>query len=348
MPLDIPTLLLTAAILLALLFTLTNGLHDASSVVATFISCGAATPGQAVVLASLFELLGALFSGQAVANTIAGIGDLPGDLTILPVITTALLGATAWNIITWRFGLPSSSTHALVGGLIGAIWMAHGPSHILWGWQELLSPSHQLSGFAKIVVSLFVSPLIGFAAGFGFHKAGLFLLRNARFSQANRSIKQAQWFMAALLAFGHGGNDTQKTVGLIVAVLAATQLAPGAEPSFWVRCSAGLLMSAGMLFGGWSIMRTIGRGIYTIRPLHSLGSQVSAGGSVAVATWLGAPVSTTHVVVGSIAGVGSAEEFRMVNWRMGREILIAWLVTIPAAALAAAMMYMLLGTLMGG
>lgn len=348
MPLDIPTLLLVSAILLALVFTLTNGLHDASSVVATFISCGAATPGQAVILASLFELLGALFSGQAVANTIAGIGNLPSDITILPVITTALLGATAWNIITWRFGLPSSSTHALIGGLIGAIWIAHGPSYIIWGWQELLSPTHQLSGFTKIVVSLFISPLIGFAAGFTLHKTGLFLLRNAKFSQANRLIKRAQWFMAALLAFSHGGNDTQKTVGLIVTVLAATQLLQGTEPPFWVRCSTGLLMSAGMLFGGWSIMRTIGRGIYSIRPLHSLGSQVSAGGSVAMANWLGAPVSTTHVVVGSIAGVGSAEELRMVNWQMGREILIAWLVTIPASALTAAVMYMLLRTLIGG
>lgn len=348
MTIDVLTLLLAMVIFMAFIFTLTNGLHDASSVVATFISCGAATPIQAVCLAAVFELLGALFSGHAVANTIASIGKLPANVSILPVISAALLGAVAWNVITWRFGLPSSSTHALVGGLIGAISASYGPSYVIWGWTELIGPAHRLTGFAKIIISLIVSPLLGFAAGYLLQKVGLLLLRNARFSEANKQIKRLQWFVAALLAFSHGGNDTQKTVGIVTTVLIATQLMHGAEPPAWILWCAGVLMFMGTLFGGWSIMRTIGRGIYTLRPLNSLGSQIAAGGSVAIATLLGAPVSTTHVVVGSIAGVGSAEEYRMVNWQIAREILIAWLITIPAAALTAAIVYLFLCTLVGG
>ncbi|MDR3566019.1 MAG: inorganic phosphate transporter [Negativicutes bacterium] len=345
---DLLTLFLVAVVLLAMGFTLTNGLHDASSVVATFISCGAATPVQAIMLAATFELLGAVFSGNAVANTIASIGDLPADVGMLPVILAALLGAVAWNIVTWRFGLPSSSTHALVGGLIGAIWASYGASHILWGWSELVAPSHHLAGFLKVVVSLFFSPVFGFIAGYWLQRTGLVLFRNSRFSDVNRGLKRGQWLMAALLAFSHGGNDTQKTAGIVAAVLVATHMIQGNGLPLWVRLSVGLLMSVGMLFGGWSIMRTIGRGIYAVRPLHSLGSQMAAGGSVAIATLLGAPVSTTHVVVGSIAGVGAAEEYRMVNWHMGREILMAWLITIPAAGIVAALLYFILRTFVGG
>lgn len=348
MPIDILTLLLAAVILLALGFTLTNGLHDASSVVATFISCGAATPVQATLLAATFELLGALFSGQAVANTIVSIGNLPASAGMLPVILAALLGAVAWNLVTWKFGLPSSSTHALVGGLIGAIWASYGASHVLWGWSDLWSPTPRLAGFLKVIVSLFFSPLFGFAVGYFLQKISLSLLRNARFSQVNRQVRRVQWLMAAMLAFGHGGNDTQKTAGIIAAALVATQITQGTDLPLWVRCSVGLLMSAGMLLGGWSIMRTIGRGIYAVRPLHSLVSQIAAGSSVLMANFLGAPVSTTHVVVGSIAGVGSAEEYRMVNWHMGREILIAWLITIPASALTAALIYLSVHIVLGG
>lgn len=348
MVIDSLTLFMAAAVLLALAFTLTNGLHDASSVVATFISCGAATPTQAVFLAASFELLGALFSGHAVANTIASIGVMPANATILPVISAALMGAVAWNVITWRLGLPSSSTHALIGGIIGAVWVAYGADHVLWGWDELMGPSHTLTGFAKVVAALFLSPLFGFVAGYVFQTIGLILLRNVRFSHANKWIKRVQWPVAALLAFSHGGNDTQKTVGLITVFLVATQAYQGAEAPLWVRTSTGALMCFGVLFGGWSIMRTLGRGIYTVRPLHSLGSQLAAGGSVAMATLLGAPVSTTHVVVGSIAGVGVAEEYRMVNWQMGREIFIAWVITIPASALTATVIYLLFKTFAGG
>lgn len=340
--------LLTVVILLALLFTLTNGLNDASAVVATFISCGVATPSQAVVLAAVFEIMGALFSGNAVASTIAGIGTLPADSTVLAVLIAALLGAVSWNMVAWRYGLPSSSTHALIGGLIGSIWISYGSSSVVWGWSELFGPSRQLTGFIKIVVYLFLSPLLGLTAGFCLQKAAMFVLRNSHFSAVNRRIKRLQWFLVAILAFGHGGNDTQKTVGLIVAALVACQMLPGSAPPVWVRFGVGFFMFCGVLFGGWTIMRTIGRGIYTVRPLNSFCSQVASGGSVALANLLGAPVATTHIVVGSIAGVGSAEEYRMVNWQIGRQILIAWIITIPASALSAAVVFVIIKTLLGG
>lgn len=339
MPFDSLMLILAAVVFFAFLFTLTNGLHDSSSVVATFISCGAATPIHAVLLVALFGLAGALLSGTAVANTIASIGSVPADIYILPSILAALLGAVLWNVVTWRLGLPSSSTHALVGGLVGAFWAAYGPDHILWGWRELTTPPYHLTGFIKVVVSLFFSPLFGFAAGYMLQKTAMLLLKRAHFT-VNKRINQLQWPMAALLAFSHGGNDTQKTVGLITVVLVATGVISGHEPPLWVSGIAGLLMFAGTLFGGWQIMRTVGRGIYTIRPLHSLDSQIAAGSSVALSTWLRAPVSTTHVVVGSIVGVGTAEEYRMVNWPMGKEIIVSWLITIPAAALSAALLYL--------
>jgi PiT family inorganic phosphate transporter len=332
-------LILAVTVLLALTFILTNGLHDASSVVATFIACGAATPLQAILLAAVFGLAGALFSGNAVGNTIASIGDLPVDEKLLPVILAALMGAVVWNLFTWHFGLPSSSTHALVGGIIGAVWISYGSRHVLWGWQEIMGAQPHLAGVLKVIVSLLFSPLFGFIIGYVLQKVTMFLLRNAKFT-VNRRLQQAQWLMAALLAFSHGANDTQKTVGLVAVVLVGAQLLPSLDPPLWIRLSAGLLMFTGTMFGGWAIMKTVGSGIYSIRPLHSLNSQISAGSSVALATLLGAPVSTTHVVVGSIVGVGTAEEYRMVNWKISQEILMAWFITIPAAAMTAAIMYL--------
>lgn len=339
MPYDPLMIMLAAVVIAAFIFTLTNGLHDSSSVIATFIACGAAAPGHAVLLAASFSLAGALLSGTAVANTIASIGNVPADARILPVILAALAGAVLWNIVTWRFGLPSSSTHSLMGGLVGALWIAYGPAYIRWGWHELLAPPHQLTGFLKVAIFLFFSPIFGFAAGFILQKTAMLLLRRSRFT-INKRIKQLQWAMVALLAFSNGGNDTQKMVGLITVVLIGAGVYSGHAPPLWVNGAIGLLLFAGTLFGGWQIMRTVGRGIYTVRPLHSLDSQIAAGSSLALSTWLGAPVSTTHIVVGSVVGVGAAEEYRMVNWQMSKEILAAWLITIPAAALSAALVYL--------
>ena len=335
-------LILILVIMTALIFTLTNGLHDASSVVATFISCGAANPMQAVCLAAIFGFLGAVTSGSAVANTVSAIVTIPTEGALLNVLLAGLIGAVLWNIVTWKFGIPSSSTHGLVGGIIGAVWVSHGANYILWGWSELFASNHQLIGMTKIVAALILSPFIGFIAAFLLQTIGNIGLRNANFT-INSWIKRIQWVIAALLAYSHGGNDTQKIVGIITLALATGSYPFGEVPLVWINSLGGGVMFVGTLLGGWSIMKTIGRGIYTIRPIHSLNSQLSSGCSIVLATVLGAPVSTTHVVVGSVAGVGSADEFRMVNWQIGKEIIIAWCITIPASAIVAALVYYILG-----
>ncbi|MDR3600600.1 MAG: inorganic phosphate transporter [Desulfosporosinus sp.] len=335
------TLILVIVILVALIFTLTNGLHDASSVVATFISCGAANPIQAISLAAICGFFGALTSGNAVADTVSGIVIIPTETALLKVLLAAMLGAVVWNLVTWKLGFPSSSTHALVGGLVGAVWVARGTNYILWGWSELIGPSHQLLGVMKIVAALILSPVLGFIAAFILQSVSNIILRNAKFS-INRWIKKIQWVIAGLLAYSHGANDTQKTVGIIGLALASASYSNGHVGLIWIKGLAGAVMFTGTLLGGWPIMKTIGRGIYTIRPIHSLNSQLSSGGCLVIATALGAPVSTTHVVVGSVMGVGGADEFRMVNWTIGKEIIIAWCITIPASALVAALVFYLL------
>ncbi|MDR3584556.1 MAG: inorganic phosphate transporter [Desulfosporosinus sp.] len=333
--------ILVIVIFVAFIFTLTNGLHDASSVVATFISCGAANPVQAISLAAICGFFGALTSGNAVANTISGIVTIPTETALLKVLLAAMIGAVVWNIVTWKFGFPSSSTHALVGGLVGAVWVARGTNYILWGWSELIGPSHQLLGVTKIVAALILSPVLGFMAAFIIQSLSNLLLRNAKIS-INKWIKKIQWVMAGLLAYSHSANDSQKTVGIIWLALASASYSNGQVGLIWIKGLAGAVMFAGTLLGGWPIMKTIGRGIYTIRPIHSLNSQLSSGGCLVVATAFGAPVSTTHVVVGSVMGVGGADEFRMVNWKIGKEIIIAWCITIPASAIVAALVFYLL------
>lgn len=334
-------LILMVVILITLFFTLTNGLHDASSVVATFISCGAASPVQAILLAAIFGFVGALTGGNAVANTVSAIVMIPTDRALLNVLLAAMIGAVVWNLATWKFGFPSSSTHALVGGLIGAVWIARGANYISWGWSELIAPNHQLMGIMKVVAGLILSPILGFFAAFILQKLSNIALRNANFT-LNVGIKRIQWLIAGLLAYSHGANDTQKTVGIILLALASTSYSVSQAGLIWIKGLAGAIMFVGTMLGGWPIMKTIGRGIYTIRPIHSLNSQLASGGCLVLATALGAPVSTTHVVVGSVIGVGGADEFRMVNWNIGKEIIIAWCVTIPASAIVAAMVFFML------
>jgi len=336
MPCD-TIILLIVVVAAALVFALTNGLHDASSVVATFITCGAGTPSQAVGLVSVCGLFGALFSGNAVADTVAKIVSLPIQPSLLSVLLAAILGAVVWNLITWYLGLPSSSTHALVGGIIGAVWVSNGYEYILWGWTELYY-AHKLTGIMKVFTALIISPLLGFTMAYYLQKIMSFALRNAKFT-INKWLKGLQWIMAALLAFSYGANDTQKIMGLITLALMAGNLLHQQIIPEWVRLSGGIVMFAGTLFGGWSIMKTLGQGIFDIRPIHSLNSQVSSGGAIMLATVLGVPISTTHVVAGSVIGVGAADEYRMVNWNVGKEMIAAWFVTIPSAAVVAAIIY---------
>ncbi|WP_297421071.1 inorganic phosphate transporter [Clostridium sp.] len=332
------TVIVIAVILVALIFALSNGLHDASSVVATCIISGAATPKQAIVIASIFGMIGAVFGGSAVMDTITKVIDLPVNVSLLTILFAAIMGAVIWNLVTWRLGLPSSSTHALMGGIIGSVWISSGYKHILWGWNELIGKQHQLIGIAKVVAGLIISPMLGFIVAYILQKVMKLLLRNAKYT-LNNTLNKLQLGIAAALAYSHGANDTQKIIGIITLALIADNSV--ASTPLWVRVAGGLVMFIGTMFGGWTIMRTIGRGIYKIRGIHSLNSQLASAGSLLLATFSGAPVSTTHVVVGSVMGVGAADEYRMVHWGVAKEIILAWFITIPLSAVVSALIYVL-------
>jgi inorganic phosphate transporter, PiT family len=332
----ISTLFLLGFVIIGSLgFILSNGLHDASSVVATMISSGAASPRAAILLAAGTGLVGAMTGGHAVANTIASLIDLPANITLLPILLAAILGGLVWNLATWKLGLPSSSTHALVGGMIGAVSLAAGPGHILWGWQSLTASSPKLAGVLLVVTGLIISPLFGFLIAFVLGKISALLFRNAGFG-LNRWLNRLQYLAAAALAYSHGANDTQKSIGILTAAFLASGLLTQAAPPVWISLTGGLLMFGGTLLGGWPIMKTIGRGLYDIQPIHSVNAQMAAVSSILFATLAGAPISTTHVVVGSVMGVGAADRYKMVRWQVIREILTAWLITMPASAAVAA------------
>lgn len=325
----------------AFLFLLTNGLHDASSVVATMIGCGAALPLQAVIFAAFLELLGAMLGGSAVAYTIAKMIEVPPGNMLLLILLVALIAATAWNVFTWQLGLPSSSTHALIGGLIGAVCIATGPSDIVWGISELFSVQPEVTGVVKVIVGLIISPVIGFGVAFMAQRIIDGALKNKNYSTTNNVLKRLQWIVVGILAYSHGANDTQKIMGIVILALmaAGNTSADSLDIPMWLRLAVGIIMFIGILCGGWTIMKTLGRGIYALRPLHSFNSLFSSGLSLLGATVMGAPASTTHLVVGSIIGVGAADEYKMVNWKIGKAMLIAWCVTIPATAICAALLY---------
>lgn len=334
------TLILIAVIIIALIFALSNGLHDASSVVATCIVCGAATPKQAIVIASVFGMIGSVLGGSAVADTISKVIDLPVNSSMLTILLASILGSVIWNLVTWKLGLPSSSTHALIGGIIGAVWVSSGYKHILWGWSELVGGQFQLTGIVKVVAALIISPMLGFIVAFILQKFTKLLLRNAKYT-LNDQLKKLQLGIAAALAYSHGANDTQKIMGIITLALMAGKGIEINTAPLWVRIVGGLVMFIGTMLGGWTIMRTIGRDIFKIRVIHSLNSQLASSMSLLLATFIGAPVSTTHVVVGSIMGVGAADEYRMVHWGIAKEIILAWFITIPLSAVVSALIYSL-------
>ncbi len=333
-------------IIAAFVFLLTDGLHDASSVVATIIACGAATPMQSILLAAGAGLVGVLLGGSAVAHTIVNLIELPIDHRLLIILLSALLAAVAWNLFTWQLGLPSSSTHALVGGLIGSIWVAAGANHITWGFTEFLSPQHQITGIIKIFLSLIISPILGFLAAFFLQQVMKLLLRNARFS-VNTWLKRSQWIMAGILAFNHGSNDTQKILGLVSLALIANRWLDYETIPLWSRLLGGMVMFTGTIFGGWAIIKTLGRKVFPLRPIHSFNSLLSSGSSLFIGNLLGAPISTTHLVAGTIIGVGAADEYRMVNWEIGKEMVLAWFITIPASACMAGLLYIVLNKIIG-
>jgi PiT family inorganic phosphate transporter len=333
-------------ILLAFAFTFTNGFQDASSIAATFIASRSASPRSGILLVAGMSLLGAIFGGSAVVFTMAGLISLPHGMVELAVLFVALVTATAWNIITWKFGLPSSSTHSLIGGLVGGSIAAAGTSGVLWGFAELTAPEPELTGFMKIITFFVLSVLIGFAGSYVMHKTTSFLMRNAE-RQKNRKIVLLNWFAAALMAFFNGANDPQKQMGMIAMVLVAAGFAATPDVPLWARFACAILMALGTISGGWRIMNTLGRRIFRIEPVHSFDSQFFSASSIAISTVAGAPVSSTHVITMSILGVGAAGNPRKVQWGVGRDIILAMVITIPVTMLIAGLLYLIISPLAG-
>ncbi len=344
---DTLLILAIATVVIVLVFDYTNGFHDAANIVATVIASRAMTPAQAVIIVGFFEFLGPLLGGTAVANTIGKFVALDGvaPLLSLSILLCGLIGAIVWNLGTWYFGIPSSSSHALVGGLIGAVVVSVGSEHVVWGFAEL-AEGH-LTGIVKVLAALLLSPLIGFWAGFITHRLLTTALLAAN-PAANSRLRAAQFVTAAGLAFSHGANDAQKSMGILTLVLLLGGFIPSFEVPFWVMLACASSITLGIMSGGWRIVRTLGFAIYRVRPIHALGSQLTSAAVILAASLGGAPVSTTHVVATSIMGIGASERPRAVRWSKAKDIALTWLITIPGAALVAIQAYALVNLFLGG
>jgi PiT family inorganic phosphate transporter len=323
----------------ALFFAFTNGFQDSSATVATMVASRAATPKAGVIYSAFFGFIGAILGGSAVAFTVEGLVHVSSDALFIKILLAAVISAASWNLITWWFGLPSSSTHALIGGLIGGGIAGAGAGSISWGLNELAAG--QLTGLTKVFVFLFLSVGIGFAGGYLVKKLSIVLLRDAQ-RKINRKIARAQLITTAILSFSHGANDGQKQMGVITIALLSAGVIGAAEVPLWVRILCAAAIGFGTIGGGWRIMTTLGRRIYPIKPIDALDSQITSSGSILISTVAGAPVSSTQTVASSIIGVGAAERLKMVQWSVGKHMAVSWLVTIPASAMLSGLVFIIL------
>jgi PiT family inorganic phosphate transporter len=311
---------------LAMIFGFLDGFHNSANIVATAISSRAVRPRQILSLAALAELMGAFLFGTAVAKTI-GAELVSPDAVTVPVVTAAILAAILWKLITWWPGIPSSSSHSLFGGLIGAVIIGAGISAL------------QREGFIKIVLALLLSPILGFIGGYLIMLLTFFMTRRAT-PKINTFFKRGQLFTAFGLALSHGSNNAQKVMGILVLGLVSSGLSDGFVTPLWVVASAAGAMALGTMFGGQKIIKTVGEKFYKIRPVHGFASQATSAATIFSASLLGGPVSTTQVVSSSIVGVGSAERLSKVRWSVFKDIGLAWILTLPATALLAALLYL--------
>lgn len=317
-------------VIFALAFDFINGFHDTANSIATSVSTKALKPRQAILLAAVMNFVGAMtFTG--VAKTITK--DIV-DPFILPngsiVILSALLAAIAWNLITWYYGIPSSSSHALIGSIAGAAIAAAGFSSLHW------------SGFLNIIAALIVSPLLAFAVGFIVYNIIKAIFRNHNLAKTNRRFRMVQIATAALQSYSHGTNDAQKAMGIITMALMTNGYATTAEVPFWVQLSCAIAMGLGTSVGGWKIIKTVGGKIMKIRPVNGVAADLTGAAVIFGATLIHLPVSTTHVISSSIMGVGSAHRVKGVQWGTAKRMLITWVITLPISATLAGVFYILL------
>ncbi|ALS62174.1 MULTISPECIES: inorganic phosphate transporter [Pandoraea] len=310
---------------LALLFDFMNGFHDAANSIATVVSTGVLKPHQAVAFAAMFNIIALFVFHLKVAATV-GKGTVHPEIVDHYVIFGALVGAIAWNIITWYYGIPSSSSHALIGGLVGAAVAKAGTGSLV------------ASGLLQTVAFIFVSPLLGFVLGSFFMLLVSWLFFRTPPARVDRWFRRLQLVSAGMYSLGHGGNDAQKTIGIIWMLLIAAGMWPqeAAEPPLWVIVGCYLAIGLGTMFGGWRIVRTMGQKITKLKPVGGFCAETGGAFTLFFASWLGVPVSTTHTITGAIVGVGATRKLSAVRWGVAGNIVWAWVLTIPASAFIAA------------
>jgi PiT family inorganic phosphate transporter len=326
---DLDLVLTIVVVLAALGFDYINGFHDAANSIATVVSTRVLSPGQAVLWAAFFNFAAAFVFGTAVAKTV-GSGMIDITIVTSSVILAGLIGAIVWDLITWYYGLPTSSSHALIGAYAGAAVAKAGVVALIPG------------GWTKTLIFIVLAPFIGFALGFLIMVAILWIMRNKAPSKVDRHFRKLQLLSAALYSLGHGANDAQKTMGIIAGALFTGGLIKEFTIPFWVEMAAYTAIAAGTLSGGWRIIHTMGSKITRLQPVGGFAAETAGAVSIFTATSLGVPVSTTHTITGAIIGVGSTRRLSAVRWGIAGQIVWAWVLTIPASAVIAAGMYYLL------
>jgi len=320
--------MLWSIVAIALFFDLTNGIHDSANAIATVVSTKVLSPVKAVIMAAILNFAGA-FVGTKVAHTI-GSGIISPDLVTgcQELVLAALLGAITWNLITWYMGMPSSSSHALIGGLIGATISYRGWA--LVKWDNIIH---------KIVIPLFMSPLAGFIGGYLLMVLIAHLFKNMKPHKGNKLFKVLQIFSSGFMATSHGMNDAQKTMGIITLALYSSNQIVDMSIPVWVKLASALAMLLGTSIGGWRIIKTMGHKIFKMEPIHGFAAETAAASVIMTASAFGAPISTTHAISSSVMGVGAAKRISSVRWGVVGNMIFAWIVTIPAAAISASLCF---------
>lgn len=328
------TLIITFVIVvLAVSFDFINGFHDTANAIATSVSTRVLTPRAAIAMSACLNLLGAFISVN-VAKTI-GSDILHSNMVTQEVVVAALISAIIWNLVTWYFGIPSSSSHALIGGLLGAAMVFTTTASVV-RWHEF---------FVKVVLWLFLSPIIGFIAGYFLMTAMNWILRPLRPKTVTKVFSKLQIASAALMAFNHGANDAQKSMGVITMALLSGGLIPTFDVPIWVKLACATAMALGTSFGGWKIIKTMGMNMAKLAPVNGFAAETGAAAVIFTATMLKAPVSTTHIISTSIMGVGAAKRFSSVRWIVAKNIIWAWVITIPACMIVSGIVMFVLKAL---
>ena len=324
--------MLIFVVLLAIAFDYVNGFHDTANAIATSVATRALAPRTAILMAAAFNFIGG-FAGTAVAKTI-GSGLVDEHTTTQTIIASALIGAIVWNLITWQQGVPSSSSIALVGGLLGATLIAAGAGAL------------NINGVVnKVLIPMVTSPLVGFAIAFGLMISMYWIFHSSKRKPMARRFRRLQVFSAAFMAFAHGSNDAQKTMGVITLALFSAGVIQDFTVPIWVIAVSATALSLGTAVGGWRIMKTMGQRVAKLEPVHGFAAETTAASILLVTAHFGIPVSTTQVISGAIMGVGASQGARAVRWGVARRILVAWVVTLPAAGTLAALTWVVLHTI---